>query len=55
MGLPETIQKFSQAFPDADYPAILQEIEDSIKMIKRNVHMQLVLTTLLLSCRQKEL
>jgi DNA polymerase-3 subunit delta' len=48
----ETIQKFSHAFPDADYPAILQEIEDSIKMIKRNVHMQLVLTTLLLSCRQ---
>ena len=48
----ETIQKFAHAFPDADYPAMLQEIENSIKMIKRNVHMQLVLTTLLLSCRQ---
>ena len=48
----ESIRKFAQAFPDADYHAILNMIEQSIEHIRRNVNPSLVLLTTMLACRE---
>lgn len=48
----ESIRKFAQAFPDADYHAILHMIEQSIEHIRRNVNPGIVMLTTMLSCRE---
>lgn len=48
----ESIRKFAQAFPDADYHAILHMIEQSIEHIRRNVNPSLVMLTTMLACRE---
>jgi len=48
----ESIQKFAQGFPSADYHAILHMIEQSIEHIRRNVNPTLVMLTTMLACRE---
>ena len=48
----ESITKFAQVFPSADYHAILHMIEQSIEHIRRNVNPTLVMLTTLLACRE---
>jgi DNA polymerase-3 subunit delta' len=48
----DSIRKFSQAFIDADYHAILHMIEQSIEHIRRNVNPSLVMLTTMLACRE---
>lgn len=48
----ETIEKFSNAFAGADYVAAITAVENAIIHIRRNVHIQLTMLTLLISCRK---
>lgn len=48
----ETIERFANAFSEADYNAAIIAVENAISNIKRNVHIQLTMITLLISCRK---
>lgn len=48
----ERIQKFAALFPNADYIAAIDEIENSLSKIRRNVNLNLILITLFLKFRQ---
>ena len=48
----ETLEKFVSRFGRADYPEILQQIEHSITLVRRNVQLQLILMTVFLTCRR---
>lgn len=48
----ESIRKFATAFPNANYHAILQQLEQSMEHIRRNVNGNLVLLSTMLACRE---
>lgn len=48
----DRIIKFSELFPNADVPAVLNEIEQSVYKLRRNVNLQLLLTSLFIKIRR---
>jgi DNA polymerase-3 subunit delta' len=48
----DSIRKFASAFPDADYHAILHQLEQSMEHIRRNVNGNLVMLSTMLACRE---
>ncbi|MES2764293.1 MAG: hypothetical protein V4642_00360 [Bacteroidota bacterium] len=48
----ETFERFNVRFGKTDFPGVLKAIEEAIMHIKRNVHIQLALLTLCISCRR---
>ena len=48
----DSIRKFASAFPNADYHAILHQLEQSMEHIRRNVNGNLVLLSTMLACRE---
>jgi DNA polymerase III subunit delta' len=47
----ETLEKFVSAFESIDFDAAFSEIEQSIQMIERNIHLQLVLIVLMIKLK----
>jgi DNA polymerase III subunit delta' len=47
----ETLKKFVSAFESVDFDAAFLEIEQSIQMIERNIHLQLILIVLMIKLK----
>jgi DNA polymerase III subunit delta' len=47
----ETLEKFVGAFESIDFDEVFQQIESSIQMIERNIHLQLILIVLMIKLK----